>query len=77
MPVICQMVFVRYVLRASAIWQHEFVAFSLIGATFKGLVGPAGFEPATTPYERDLAVTHRTSALTGMAPKFRFLNSLA
>jgi TRAP-type C4-dicarboxylate transport system permease small subunit len=34
--VICQMVFVRYVLQASAIWQHEFVTFSLIGATFIG-----------------------------------------
>jgi TRAP-type C4-dicarboxylate transport system permease small subunit len=34
--VICQMVFVRYVLEASAIWQHEFVTFSLIGATFIG-----------------------------------------
>lgn len=34
--VICQMVFVRYVLAASAIWQHEFVTFSLIGATFLG-----------------------------------------
>jgi TRAP-type C4-dicarboxylate transport system permease small subunit len=34
--VICQMVFVRYVLKGSAIWQHEFVTFSLIGATFIG-----------------------------------------
>ena len=34
--VICQMVFVRYVLEASAVWQHEFVTFSLIGATFIG-----------------------------------------
>jgi TRAP-type C4-dicarboxylate transport system permease small subunit len=34
--VICQMVFVRYVLQGSAIWQHEFVTFSLIGATFIG-----------------------------------------
>ena len=34
--VICHMVFVRYVLQASAIWQHEFVTFSLIGATFIG-----------------------------------------
>jgi len=34
--VICQMVFVRYVLQGSAIWQHEFVTFSLIGATFVG-----------------------------------------
>ena len=30
------MVFVRYVLKGSAIWQHEFVTFSLIGATFIG-----------------------------------------
>lgn len=34
--VICQMVFMRYVLQASAVWQHEFVTFSLIGATFIG-----------------------------------------
>ncbi len=34
--VISEMVFVRYVLRASAIWQHEFVTYSLIAATFVG-----------------------------------------
>jgi TRAP-type C4-dicarboxylate transport system permease small subunit len=34
--VVCHLVFVRYVLNASAIWQHEFVTFSLIGATFIG-----------------------------------------
>jgi len=34
--VISQMVFVRYVLQGSAIWQHEFVTFSLIAATFIG-----------------------------------------
>jgi TRAP-type C4-dicarboxylate transport system permease small subunit len=34
--VICQLVFMRYVLQASTIWQHEFVTFSLIGATFIG-----------------------------------------
>jgi TRAP-type C4-dicarboxylate transport system permease small subunit len=34
--VICEMVLVRYVLKGSAIWQHEFVTFSLIGATFIG-----------------------------------------
>jgi TRAP-type C4-dicarboxylate transport system permease small subunit len=34
--VISQMVFVRYILRASAIWQHEFVTYSLIAATFIG-----------------------------------------
>jgi TRAP-type C4-dicarboxylate transport system permease small subunit len=34
--VICEMVFVRYVLRASAIWQHEFATYSLIAATFIG-----------------------------------------
>lgn len=33
---VCHLVFVRYVLGASAIWQHEFVTFSLIGATFFG-----------------------------------------
>ena len=33
---ICQMVFVRYVLHGSAIWQHEFATFGLIGATFLG-----------------------------------------
>ena len=34
--VICEMVFLRYGLRAPAIWQHEFVTYSLIGATFIG-----------------------------------------
>lgn len=34
--VITHLVFVRYVLVASAIWQHEFVTFSLIAATFIG-----------------------------------------
>lgn len=34
--VICQMVFVRYVLQGATIWQHEFVTFSLIGVTFLG-----------------------------------------
>jgi TRAP-type C4-dicarboxylate transport system permease small subunit len=33
---VCHLVFVRYVLGASAIWQHETVSFSLIGATFLG-----------------------------------------
>jgi TRAP-type C4-dicarboxylate transport system permease small subunit len=33
---VCHLVFVRYVLGTSAIWQHEFVTFSLIGATFFG-----------------------------------------
>lgn len=33
---VCHLVFVRYALRESAIWQHEFVTFSLIGATFLG-----------------------------------------
>lgn len=34
--VVCHLVFVRYVLNTSAIWQHEFVTFSLIAATFLG-----------------------------------------
>lgn len=34
--VVCHLVFVRYVLGASAIWQHEYVTFALIGATFLG-----------------------------------------
>lgn len=33
---VCHLVFVRYVLVQSAIWQHEFVTFSVIGATFLG-----------------------------------------
>lgn len=33
---VCHLVFVRYVLGASAIWQHEVVSFSLIGTTFMG-----------------------------------------
>ena len=34
--VVCQMVFMRYVLNASTIWQTEFVIFSLVGATMIG-----------------------------------------
>ena len=34
--VVCQLVFVRYVLAQSAIWQHDFVTFGLIAATFIG-----------------------------------------
>ncbi|MBK9081576.1 MAG: TRAP transporter small permease [Rhizobiales bacterium] len=34
--VVCQMIFVRAVLGQSAIWQTEFVTFSLIAATFLG-----------------------------------------
>jgi TRAP-type C4-dicarboxylate transport system permease small subunit len=33
---VCHLVFVRYILNQSAIWQHEFVTFSVIGATFIG-----------------------------------------
>ena len=34
--VVCHLVFVRYALGQSAIWQHEFVTFSLVAATFLG-----------------------------------------
>ena len=34
--VVCQLVVVRYILVESAIWQHEFVTYSLIAATFLG-----------------------------------------
>lgn len=34
--VVCQMVFVRYVLGESSIWQTEFVTYLLIAATFIG-----------------------------------------
>jgi TRAP-type C4-dicarboxylate transport system permease small subunit len=34
--VVCQMVFVRYVLNASTIWQTEFVLFSIVAATLVG-----------------------------------------
>jgi TRAP-type C4-dicarboxylate transport system permease small subunit len=34
--VVCQMVFVRYVLNANTIWQTDFVTFSLVAATFIG-----------------------------------------
>jgi len=33
---VCHLVVVRYVLNESAVWQHEFVTYSLIGATFLG-----------------------------------------
>jgi TRAP-type C4-dicarboxylate transport system permease small subunit len=34
--VVCQMLFQRYVLGQSTIWQNEFVTFSMIGATLLG-----------------------------------------
>ncbi|MCB1883506.1 MAG: TRAP transporter small permease [Geminicoccaceae bacterium] len=34
--VVCQLVLVRYVFAQSAIWQHEFVTYALIAATFLG-----------------------------------------
>jgi TRAP-type C4-dicarboxylate transport system permease small subunit len=34
--VVCQMVFVRYALNSTTIWQTDFVTYSLIGATFIG-----------------------------------------
>ncbi|MFK5912961.1 MAG: TRAP transporter small permease [Woeseiaceae bacterium] len=34
--VVCQMVWIRYVLEASSIWQTEFVTYLLISATFIG-----------------------------------------
>jgi TRAP-type C4-dicarboxylate transport system permease small subunit len=34
--IVCQMVFVRYVLNANTIWQTDFVTFSLVAATFIG-----------------------------------------
>ncbi|MFN3659018.1 MAG: TRAP transporter small permease [Pseudolabrys sp.] len=34
--VVCQMVFIRYVLNENTIWQTDFVTYSLIAATFVG-----------------------------------------
>lgn len=34
--IVCQMVFLRYVLNESTIWQTDFVTFSLVAATFIG-----------------------------------------
>jgi len=34
--VVCQMVFVRYVLNQNTIWQTDFVTWSLVAATFIG-----------------------------------------
>lgn len=34
--VVCQMVFIRYVLNETTIWQTDFVTFSLVAATFVG-----------------------------------------
>ena len=34
--VVCQMVFVRYVLNQNTIWQTDFVTYSLVAATFVG-----------------------------------------
>ena len=36
MVVVCQMVFVRYVLNQTTIWQTDFVTYSLVAATFIG-----------------------------------------
>ena len=34
--IVCEMVFVRYVLNETTIWQTDFVTYSLIAATFVG-----------------------------------------
>src|SRR4051794_41885615 len=34
--VVCQMVFIRYVLNQNTIWQTDFVTWSLVAATFIG-----------------------------------------
>lgn len=34
--IVCQMVFIRYVLNQNTIWQTDFVTYSLVGATFIG-----------------------------------------
>ena len=34
--IVCQMVFVRYVLNQTTIWQTDFVTFSIVAATFIG-----------------------------------------
>ncbi len=36
MVVVCEMVFVRYVLNQNTIWQTDFVTWSLVAATFVG-----------------------------------------
>lgn len=34
--VVCQMVFVRYILNGSTVWQTDYVTFALVGATLVG-----------------------------------------
>src|SRR3974377_2397194 len=34
--IVCQMVFIRYVLNENTIWQTDFVTYSLVAATFIG-----------------------------------------
>ena len=34
--IVCQMVFIRYVLNSNTIWQTDFVTYSLVAATFVG-----------------------------------------
>ena len=34
--IVCQMVFIRYVLNDNTIWQTDFVTYSLVAATFIG-----------------------------------------
>ena len=36
MLIVCQMVFIRYVLNQNTIWQTDFVTWSLVAATFVG-----------------------------------------
>jgi TRAP-type C4-dicarboxylate transport system permease small subunit len=36
MLVVCQMIFMRYVLSASTIWQTEFVIYAIVAATYLG-----------------------------------------
>ena len=43
--VVCQMVFVRYALGQSTIWQTDFVTYSLIAATHAATPEPARAEP--------------------------------
>lgn len=34
--IVCQMIFVRYVLNGSTVWQTEFVTYAIVAATFLG-----------------------------------------
>lgn len=67
--VVCHMVFVRYVLGASTIWQTEFVIYALVAATFLG-------SPYVMLHKGHVAVDLVPAMLGGMARRILVVLSL-